>query len=864
MDESGRERIQNRAQEWVKKLHPDALRNRLRNFRRYVISATIEKRDSSSTPVATDETSASTAALATQSLRNDCHISTNSTRRNENLDVNRFNIESRKSSHSQNGRGRLTLSMGDARIPDVIVQENSVSSQNCAMESDLSGGAKNNLQLAINVDATPRNKSPITVQEWIDSLPLTSVESSREESEVSDKSAVPLGDCENDNLTLGAEAGYLVDVVDKKRTPTIPPPPVNVTITGPGGQEPSEVESHCSSVDSLLEARKPDPEEVLLSLGFGGTASSSYLETGRIPKRFLQQSQLKGVDIEDFIRQQQDLIYTFESGYYGYRGLAGPSHSNPSVIVAKILEKLREHERETTSMTSYQLDFRKPCSLEKNPDNGAATNKFSKVARNVLTKIRCTPSSVLSPDNRRWLDSQGSKSPEIARRLIIGQKSFTFGRDGDLIEASNLDNIDRIDSKCDTNEPDSQTQTNTTTQQANQCAHVADLAADIVDRVLNSCGNLGRRFTDSSTDMSVESIIMKNGDDKTFSNSFDGRSVREETNENALKTCILRRLNHVDVDESVSLDSCDDEAQDSRSEAYSRLRVAVACQPSSSSECTRRIGDNDYAALCDTTQCSGASSSAEMSLQEELQHSGVALTDPATNRGSFKKLRNVLTRCSSFEESYKETSDDETVDTVASRSAQHDQSVEKVDHYADSATESEFASYTHRSLADKTIHRQYEELILLESVLHNLGRPIKIITKEQFSAISSEQRCAVQIQIIREALKAYLNQMTEDEIHSELKNCLSAEVQKVADLLDNSSDASKLAVIVKQMTLLLQHQSQLSAQIKELSVVDKKPTSCHELCDHILKRVHELELLVQQNAQELAQMKYQLLKKDHY
>ncbi|XP_065211915.1 uncharacterized protein olf186-M isoform X4 [Planococcus citri] len=658
-----RERIQNRAQEWVKKLHPDALRNRLRNFRRYVISATIEKRDSSSTPVATDETSASTAALATQSLRNDCHISTNSTRRNENLDVNRFNIESRKSSHSQNGRGRLTLSMGDARIPDVIVQENSVSSQNCAMESDLSGGAKNNLQLAINVDATPRNKSPITVQEWIDSLPLTSVESSREESEVSDKSAVPLGDCENDNLTLGAEAGYLVDVVDKKRTPTIPPPPVNVTITGPGGQEPSEVESHCSSVDSLLEARKPDPEEVLLSLGFGGTASSSYLETGRIPKRFLQQSQLKGVDIEDFIRQQQDLIYTFESGYYGYRGLAGPSHSNPSVIVAKILEKLREHERETTSMTSYQLDFRKPCSLEKNPDNGAATNKFSKVARNVLTKIRCTPSSVLSPDNRRWLDSQGSKSPEIARRLIIGQKSFTFGRDGDLIEASNLDNIDR---------------------------------------------------------------------------------------------------------------------------------------------------------------------------------------------------------CSSFEESYKETSDDETVDTVASRSAQHDQSVEKVDHYADSATESEFASYTHRSLADKTIHRQYEELILLESVLHNLGRPIKIITKEQFSAISSEQRCAVQIQIIREALKAYLNQMTEDEIHSELKNCLSAEVQKVADLLDNSSDASKLAVIVKQMTLLLQHQSQLSAQIKELSVVDKKPTSCHELCDHILKRVHELELLVQQNAQELAQMKYQLLKKDHY
>lgn len=90
-------------------------------------------------------------------------------------------------------------------------------------------------------------------------------------------------------------------------------------------KEPSEVESHCSSVDSLLEARKPDPEEILLSLGFGGTASASDLETGRIPKRFLNPSQVKGVDIDEFIRQQQDLIYTYESGYYGYRGLAGES-----------------------------------------------------------------------------------------------------------------------------------------------------------------------------------------------------------------------------------------------------------------------------------------------------------------------------------------------------------------------------------------------------------------------------------------------------------------------------------------------------------------------------------------------------------
>lgn len=64
-----------------------------------------------------------------------------------------------------------------------------------------------------------------------------------------------------------------------------------------------------------------------------------------------------------------------------------------------------------------------------------------------------------------------------------------------------------------------------------------------------------------------------------------------------------------------------------------------------------------------------------------------------------------------------------------------------------------------------------------------------------------------------------------------------------------------------QMTLLLQHQSQLSAQMREVSNVGSKPSSCHEMCDHILKRVQELESLVERNARELAQMKHELLNK---
>lgn len=48
---------------------------------------------------------------------------------------------------------------------------------------------------------------------------------------------------------------------------------------------------------------------------------------------------------------------------------------------------------------------------------------------------RFTPGSVLTPDNRKWLDSQGGdKSPEMSRRLLIGQQSFVMTRDGTLIE----------------------------------------------------------------------------------------------------------------------------------------------------------------------------------------------------------------------------------------------------------------------------------------------------------------------------------------------------------------------------------------------------------------------------------------------
>lgn len=58
------------------------------------------------------------------------------------------------------------------------------------------------------------------------------------------------------------------------------------------------VEDHHQRQQSLLEARKPESEGILLGLGLGRPAYSQ--ETGRIPQRFLRPSKLKVVTTDDF------------------------------------------------------------------------------------------------------------------------------------------------------------------------------------------------------------------------------------------------------------------------------------------------------------------------------------------------------------------------------------------------------------------------------------------------------------------------------------------------------------------------------------------------------------------------------------
>lgn len=100
-----------------------------------------------------------------------------------------------------------------------------------------------------------------------------------------------------------------------------------------------------SSLDSILDSRRPDPVEVLLNLGFGGVPGVD-MHNCRIPKRFLVPSkvkhahfyiinftvsavlsffifQCKGGDWNEFLKRELLQAQNFECASLGFRGLSG-------------------------------------------------------------------------------------------------------------------------------------------------------------------------------------------------------------------------------------------------------------------------------------------------------------------------------------------------------------------------------------------------------------------------------------------------------------------------------------------------------------------------------------------------------------
>ncbi|KMY94699.1 uncharacterized protein LOC27206177 [Drosophila simulans] len=110
--------------------------------------------------------------------------------------------------------------------------------------------------------------------------------------------------------------------------------------------------SRYSSVDSLLEARKPDPEAILINLGFGPLSSEDMLS--RIPRRFLKPSQVPGIDTDAFVQRLTLARSLADSSVLGYRGLTGNPDMPPSSIVASIMKRFEVNHHRKNSMGSIK------------------------------------------------------------------------------------------------------------------------------------------------------------------------------------------------------------------------------------------------------------------------------------------------------------------------------------------------------------------------------------------------------------------------------------------------------------------------------------------------------------------------------
>ncbi|KAH8416139.1 hypothetical protein KR222_009313 [Zaprionus bogoriensis] len=114
--------------------------------------------------------------------------------------------------------------------------------------------------------------------------------------------------------------------------------------------------SRYSSVDSLLESRKPDPEAILINLGFGPVGTEDMLS--RIPRRFLKPSKVPGIDTEAFVKRLQLASSLADSSALGYRGLTSSSDQPPSSIVAKIMQRFEVNNQRKKSMGNIEHTIR--------------------------------------------------------------------------------------------------------------------------------------------------------------------------------------------------------------------------------------------------------------------------------------------------------------------------------------------------------------------------------------------------------------------------------------------------------------------------------------------------------------------------
>lgn len=234
----------------------------------------------------------------------------------------------------------------------------------------------------------------------------------------------------------------------------------------------------------------------------------------------------------------------------------------------------------------------------------------------------------------------------------------------------------------------------------NKIKDIDDQTNDMNDEENTSKEKLNQRldchFTDSSTDFSIESIIMNS-------------NVRRQTIEEEQLFSNAEQLNW-SSDESLNFAST---SQASESTSSHKNDIINNDNDDKNGGLSVRKEDiNNYAEQSKATvsslpECETnifESRDKRLSLREELKDLVQESYLHEETHSSAKRSRNVLTRCSSFEESVKSSSNSDNEYNLVKENDtifEKDFCSEKMEQFSDSATESEFASYPSRTNLNK-------------------------------------------------------------------------------------------------------------------------------------------------------------------
>jgi len=299
-----------------------------------------------------------------------------------------------------------------------------------------------------------RSRSPVTVQEWVAALPP--LESHSDDDHGEDQHGDTDEDEDkhepSDHIRLGEEASYFVpEGVKNFGQLLLQKNNKNIRSSLQHSDTMTSLKSDAtnSSMDSVLQSREADPEEVLYNLGF---ADSEAL--AKIPRRFFQKpSVARGVSIENFKRQQEEMFGRYESGFFGYRGLQGGLHRRPSELVDKILKTLRDREIHRANSIISNGCHSIPARFKvMDPNRSTFDSVVRRVAEKERLKVNSFKSlarSVLSKENRIWRQEQikEKNNTKAKQLLVIGGKSFIVDDEGNEEEIKDPPTFSKNNSK---------------------------------------------------------------------------------------------------------------------------------------------------------------------------------------------------------------------------------------------------------------------------------------------------------------------------------------------------------------------------------------------------------------------------------